>query len=112
MYIQMNGESIEVKIVKTLKEKIIYFYVKKRITCGLLLPNVTQIRTFFMKDNIDVLFIDHFGRVLYKYENMPVNRTFKVYEEPEDVHCFVLPKNSTKGIYIGSVLCFKREHVI
>lgn len=112
MYIELNGELIEVKIVKTLKEKLINFYLKKRRTCGLFLPNVTQVRTFFMKDSVDILFIDSFGRVLYKYENMPVNRTFKIYEEEENIHCLVLPINSTKGIYIGNVLCFECEHVI
>lgn len=112
MYITLNNEKIFIKKATSFNEKLIGLIGQKKITYGLLIPNCNHIHTFFMKDTIDVLFIDYRNCVLYKYENMPINRTFKVYEDTLNVHCLELPKNTTKSIRIGDVLSFESEHII
>lgn len=112
MYIKLNKEKIEVKKAITIKDKITGLSFKKNIDHGLLIPNCNHIHTFFMLDNIDVLFLNNKNSVIYKYENMPKNRTFKVYEDINKTSVLELPKNTSKNIRIGDVLVFESEHII
>lgn len=112
MYIILNGNRIKVEVAKSFKEKLIGLIGKKNIDQGLLIPNCNHIHTYLMNDNIDVLFIDNRNSVIYKYLNMPKNRTFKVYEDINKTSVLELPKNTSKNIRIGDVLTFESEHII
>lgn len=112
MHIILDKQKIEIKIAKTLKEKMNGLMFKKNIDYGLLIPNCNHIHTFFMKDNIDVLFLDERNSVIYKYQNMPINRTFKVYEDINKTSVLELPKNTSHKVRIGDILTFESEHII
>lgn len=112
MYLTLNNQKINIKIAQTWSEKIKGLSFKKNITTGLYIPNCNHIQTYFMKEEIDVLFLDNRNSVLYKYENMPPKRDFKVYEDIKKTNVLELPKNTSKNIHIGEILFFEREHII
>lgn len=112
MYIILNKEKIVVKKAIDWKEKIKGLTFKSNIDYGLLIPNCNHIHTFFMKDYIDVLFLNEKNVVIYKYQNMPHNRTFKVYEDINKTSVLELPKNTSQKVRIGDVLVFESEHII
>ena len=112
MYLTIGSENIEVKVTKTFKEKLTGLSFQKNINHGILIPNCNHIHTFFMKENIDVLFIDNRNCVLYKYQNMAPGRTFKVYEDINKISVLELPKNTSKSIRIGDILSFESKHII
>lgn len=112
MYIIVDKEKIEVKNATTFREKLYGLMFKPYITYGLLIKECNHIHTFFMKDNIDVLFLDQRNCVIYKYQNMAPNRTFKVYEDIKKTNVLELPKNTSQKIRIGDVLTFEGEHII
>lgn len=112
MYIIINKEKINVKKAITMKDKIQGLMFKNNINYGLFIPNCNHIHTFFMKDNIDVLFLNQKNVVIYKYQNMPKNRTFKVYEDINKTSVLELPKNTSQKVRIGDILVFESEHVV
>ena len=75
MFLRIGNEKIEVKIADTLKKKIQGLSFQENISYGLIIPNCNHIHTFFMKENIDVIFLDNRGCVMYKYQSMPPGRT-------------------------------------
>ncbi len=112
MYLIIGKEKIPIKKANTFKEKITGLSLKENIDYGLLIPNCNHIHTFFMYDNIDVLFIDNKNMIMYKYENMSPKRTFKVYEDIKKTSVLELPKNTSKLLNIGDILIFEDEHII
>lgn len=112
MYFTIGKDKIDIKVANTFKEKLYGLMFQKNIKHGLLIPKCNHIHTFFMKENIDVLFIDNRNCVLYKYQNMAPNRTFKVYENINKTSVLELPQNTSKSIKIGDVLSFECEHII
>lgn len=105
----IDKQKIKVNVAKTLKEKLVGLSFKKNITEGLLIPNCNHIHTFLMRENIDVLFLDERNRVIYKYQNMPIKRSFKVYEDINKTSVLELPFNTSKKIKIGDILVFESE---
>lgn len=109
MYIIIDNRKIKVVVANTLLKKLKGLTNKKNIKKGLLIPKANHIHTFFMLDNIDVLFINNKNAVIYKYQNMPPRRTFKVFEDITKTSVLELPKNTSQNIRIGDVLSFENE---
>ena len=112
MYININNKIIPIKIAKTTKEKLTGLQHKKEITYGILIPNCNHIHTFFVHDNIDILFLDERNSIIYKYQNMPPFRTIKLYENNKKTNVLELPKNISNSLKIGDILTFKDKHII
>ena len=112
MYIILNNKKINIKIAKTIKQKLQGLQHKKDITYGLLIPNCNHIHTFFVNDNIDILFLDNRNSIIYKYQNMPPFRTIKLYEDNKKTSVLELPKNTSNSLKIGDVLTFEDKHII
>ena len=112
MYININNKNISIKIAKSFYEKLQGLQHKKKITYGLLIPNCNHIHTFFVHDNIDILFLDERNSIIYKYQNMSPFRTIKLYEDIKKTSVLELPKNTSNNLKIGDILTFKDEHII
>ena len=112
MYININNKIIPIKIAKSFREKLQGLQNKKNITYGLLIPNCNHIHTFFVNDNIDILFLDERNSIIYKYQNMPPFRTIKLYKGIKKTSVLELPKNTSNNLKIGDILTFENEHII
>ena len=112
MYLTINEQKIPIKVAQTFKEKLTGLSLKENINYGLLIPNCNHIHTFFMYENIDVLFLDEKNMIMYKYVAMPPKRTFKVYENINKTSVLELPQNASKALKIGDILTFENEHII
>ena len=112
MYLNLNNQKIPIKIANTLKEKITGLSLKENINYGLYIPNCNHIHTFFMYEDIDVLYLNKDNMIIYKYVAMPPKRTFKVYENINKTNVLELPKNTSKTLRIGDILTFEDEHII
>ena len=112
MILNINNNKIKIEIADTYYKKIKGLQNKTNINYGLFIPNTNHIHTFFMKENIDVIFLNNKNVVIYKYENMPPFRTFKVYEDIKTTSVLELPKNTSCSLKIGDILTFEDEHII
>lgn len=112
MYIMLNNKKIPIKVANTFKEKLTGLSLKENINYGLLIPNCNSIHTFFMYENIDVLFLNQNNMIMYKYQEMAPKRTFRVYESQNKTSVLELPQNTSKDLKIGDILTFEDEHII
>ena len=129
IFLKINKQTIPIKIAKNYLAKIKGLMFKRKINYGLIIPNCIGVHTYFMKDNIDIIFFNDKNAVLYifqnmgknkiisvnediKNENMSPKRTFKVYEDIKKTSVLELPKNTSKNLKIGDVLTFEFKDII
>lgn len=112
MYLILNNNKIPIKKALSFKEKLTGLSLKENINYGLYIPNCNHIHTFFMYEDIDVLYLNENNMIIYKYMAMPPKRTFKVYEDINKTSVLELPKYTSKNLKIGDTLVFEDEHII
>lgn len=66
----LKFENLKIKKAKSFKDKLIGLMFKKNINYGLVFYNTKAIHTFFMKQNIDIIFTDKNDNILKIYKNV------------------------------------------
>ena len=91
MKLKHNNKEIELYECTNFYTRLKGFMFTKNINRSLLFNHCNSIHTFFMKENIDVIFCNKDNKVLYYYPNIPKNKiiwpklhTTKVYETPKN----------------------------
>lgn len=69
-----NNKSINLVEHKTFFKRFLGFMGKKNINHAILFDNCSSIHTFFMKENIDVIFLDGDNKIVSIYINVGKNR--------------------------------------
>lgn len=85
MKLLYNNKEIELIECKTFWKRFLGFMGKTNIKNALLFNHCNSIHTFFMKENIDVLFLDKENTILYYYNNLAKNKV-------------ILPKKNVKKV--------------
>lgn len=70
----MEFDGFKIIECKTFKDKLLGFMFKTNFNYGLLFNNCCSIHTFFMKDNIDVIFLDKNNNIIRRYYNIGKNK--------------------------------------
>ena len=93
MKLSYHNKEIELLECKSFKSRFLGFMGQKNISKCLYFNHCNCIHTFFMMENIDVIFCDKFNNILYYYKDLspnkiilPKKKVTKVYELP--VHYF------------------------
>ena len=101
MNIIINNQKIELINGNTFSKRLIGLMFKKNIKEGLFLPNCHSIHTFFMKESIDLIMLNHNYEVIDWQENFPIN---KIYYKKGVQHIIELPQNTIHNLSIGKKL--------
>ena len=64
MKIIINNNEYQVDKANTFIKRFIGLMGKKNITKGLFFPKTRSIHTFFMKDNIDIIMINKYNKII------------------------------------------------
>ena len=107
MKLKTNNKTIEIKKATDFKMRFLVLMGKQKIDYGILFPKCNAIHTFFMKEEIDVIGLNEENQVIYIYREVPKNKVVKVSDDPKKTSILELPKNTSKKIYVGSVLKFE-----
>lgn len=94
---------------KNFKTRLFGLMGKKDIQEGILFPKCNAIHTFFMQEEIDVIGLNEENQVVYIYRNVPKNKIVKIQNKNKNKKTSILelPKDTSKGLVIGSILAFK-----
>ena len=106
MNLKINNKKMTVKKATNFKTRLFGLMGQKGIKEGILFPKCNAIHTFFMKEEIDVIGLNEGNQVIYIYRNVPKNKIVKVSNENKKTSILELPKDTSKGLVIGSVLTF------
>ncbi len=106
MNLKINNKKMTVKKATNFKTRLFGLMGQKGIKEGILFPKCNAIHTFFMKEEIDVIGLNEENQVIYIYRNVPKNKIVKVSNENKKTSILELPKDTSKGLVIGSVLTF------
>lgn len=88
----LKYKSVDIKEAKSFKERLLGFMFKKNIKYGLLFNNCSSIHTFFMKEEIDVLFTDNNDNILKSYKSL---KPWKIIIAPKGTKkTYELPKGT------------------
>ena len=101
MKIIINNDVFNVDVADTFKKRLMGLMGKKNIKKGLFFPKTKSIHTFFMKEPIDVIMIDHDNKVIYYKKNLKKN---KILIKKKAYHTIELPKSSLSKINIHDKL--------
>lgn len=107
MWLKLNGKKIMIKNATDFKTRLLGLMGQKNIDYGILFPNCNAVHTFFMKENIDILGLNEENQVIFIYRDVPKNKIVKVSEETKKTSILELPKNTSKSLYIGSIVNFE-----
>ncbi len=107
MWLKLNGKKIMFKNATDFKTRLLGLMGQKNIDYGILFPNCNAVHTFFMKENIDILGLNEENQVIFIYRDVPKNKIVKVSEETKKTSILELPKNTSKSLYIGSIVNFE-----
>jgi len=107
MKLKLNNQMIEIKVANTLSMRFLGLMGKKNFKYGILFPKCNAIHTFFMKEDIDVIGLNEENQVIYIYREVPKNKVVKVSDDAKKTSILELPKNTSKKLYIGSILKFE-----
>ncbi len=106
MKLKTNNKTFTIKVANDLKTRLLGLMGQKDINYGILFPKCNAIHTFFMKEEIDVIGLNEENQVIYIYREVPKNKIVKVSDEAKKTSILELPKNTSKKIYVGSILKF------
>ena len=107
-YIEKNNIIINIIEVNTFTKKLIGLMFKKEpIKEGYLFNKVNGIHTFFMRQNIDVIYLNKDLKVLYIKENM---HPYKILLPKKNV-CYTLelPMHKSNDFIVGETLTIKEK---
>jgi uncharacterized membrane protein (UPF0127 family) len=83
--------NIEIKVAKTFLSRFLGFMFKKNANYAILFKNCRSVHTFFMRFNIDVVFLDKENKVIKVVENvkpfrmvLPIKNSFSILEIPSN----------------------------
>ena len=107
MWLKLNGKKIMFKNATDFKTRLLGLMGQKNIDYGILFPNCNAVHTFFMKENIDILGLNEENQVIFIYRDVPKNKIVKVSEKTKKTSILELPKNTSKSLYIGSIVNFE-----
>jgi uncharacterized membrane protein (UPF0127 family) len=84
--------NIEIKVVETFFSKFLGFMFKKNVKYALLFKNCRSIHTFFMRFNLDIVFLDKENKVIKVVRNvkpfrvvLPIKNSFSILEIPSNI---------------------------
>ena len=112
LFLEINNTKIPITIADTWSLKLKGLTFKNNINYGLIIPECISVHTFFMNDNIDIIFFDAYQTILFIYQNVPANKIVAIEENIKKTSVLELPKNTSKNLKIGDKLTFKFEDVI
>lgn len=73
MQIKVNKNTYKIRICHTFKDKLLGNMFKRNIDEIIYLKNTSSIHTFFMKDNIDIIFLNN-KKIIKKCYNVKPNK--------------------------------------
>lgn len=112
MIIYLNKKKLNVIEAKSPIQRMRGLMGISPIKSGMLFRKCNAIHTFFMKENIDVIGLDQNNKVIYIYRNLPKNQIVKIQNPIKDTSILEIPKDTSKGIKMGSILLFEDENII
>ncbi|MDR2067195.1 MAG: DUF192 domain-containing protein [Endomicrobium sp.] len=84
--------NIEIKVAETFFSKFLGFMFKKNVNYALLFKNCRSIHTFFMRFNLDIVFLDKENKVIKVVRNvkpfrvvLPIKNSFSILEIPSNI---------------------------
>lgn len=84
--------NIEIKVAETFFSKFLGFMFKKNVNYALLFENCRSIHTFFMRFNLDIVFLDRENKVIKVVRNvkpfrvvLPIKNSFSILEIPSNI---------------------------
>ncbi|MDR2617015.1 MAG: DUF192 domain-containing protein [Endomicrobium sp.] len=84
--------NIEIKVAETFFSKFLGFMFKKNVNYALLFENCRSIHTFFMRFNLDIVFLDKENKVIKVVRNvkpfrvvLPIKNSFSILEIPSNI---------------------------
>ncbi len=107
MKLKIHNQIINIKKATDFKTRLFGLMGQKNIQEGILFPKCKAIHTFFMQEEIDVIGLNEENQVVYIYRNVPKNKIVKIQNKNKKTSILELPKNTSKGLVIGSILTFK-----
>ena len=107
MKLKVNNQILNIQKATNFKTRLFGLMGKKNIQEGILFPKCNAIHTFFMKDEIDVIGLNEESQIVFIYRNVPKNRIIKIRNTNKKTSILELPKDTSKGLVIGSILHFK-----
>lgn len=105
MYIKVKNKKIEIKELKTIKErfKSLKFELNV-IDYGIKIPNKKIASTYFFCQKVDICFTDKDNKILYLYENI---KSEKRIIKLKAKNVYFLPLNTCKNLKINEKLNIK-----
>ena len=107
MKLKVNNKDMNIVYATDFKTRLLGLMGQKNIDYGILFPKCNAIHTFFMKEEIDVVGLNEENQVIYIYREVPKNKVVKVSDDAKKTSILELPKNTSKKIYVGSILKFE-----
>ncbi|MDR0724198.1 MAG: DUF192 domain-containing protein [Endomicrobium sp.] len=87
----MEKINIEIKTAKTFLSRFLGFMFKRNANYALLFKNCRSVHTFFMRFNIDVVFLDKENKIVKVVKNvepfrivLPIKNSFSILEVPSN----------------------------
>jgi uncharacterized membrane protein (UPF0127 family) len=84
--------NIEIKVAETFFSKFLGFMFKKNANHALLFKSCRSIHTFFMRFNLDIVFLDKENKVIKVVRNvkpfrvvLPIKNSFSILEIPSNI---------------------------
>ncbi len=82
---------------------------KTNINYGMIFPKCNSIHTFFMKEKIDIVAINHQGEIIMIARNLDKNKILKINNRKKNTSIVELPNNASVGLKIGQRLILERK---
>jgi len=101
MKIVINNDEFNIDVADNFKKRFFGLMGKKNITKGMFFPKTKSIHTFFMKENIDIIMIDKYNKVIYYQKSFP---KWHILIKKKAYHTIELPNSSLKNININDKL--------
>ena len=102
MKLMYEEKEIELKQCKSFYSRLLGFMFKKNINSSLLFDKCNSIHTFFMKENIDIIFLDKSGQIIDIKENI---KPYKIITSKKNTYSILeLPNNLGKHFKINETL--------
>lgn len=102
MNITINNKKYYIKNCKTFSSRLLGLMFKKNISYGCYFKKCKSIHTFFMKENIDIIFLDKSGQIIDIKENI---KPYKIITSKKNTYSILeLPSNLGKHFKINETL--------
>ena len=107
-YIEKNNKKIALIEMNNFKKKLIGLMFKKdKIKKAYFFKNTNGIHTFFMKQNIDVLYLDKDYKIIKIDSNLKPNKI--VLPSKNIKHTIEMPESTSTNFIVGEILTIKEK---